>query len=103
MSATEGGGFKVYRLMAKLGHEPLIADMHRLALITRSLSKDGRSDAAVLAGLGLRMPEMLNAVQPCSLETQVNRSLLAGTRGRGRDAYEADQPGAAPWKGSKST
>ncbi len=52
----------VYRLLQRLGHEPLMGDTHRLALITQSLSKDDRTDAQRLAELGLRLPEMLNAV-----------------------------------------
>ena len=47
-----------------------------MALITASLSKDDRSDAERLAQLGLRMPEMLNAVQPCSLAVQRHRAVL---------------------------
>ena len=66
----------VYRLLTRLEHEPLMADTHRLALITQSLSKDDRSDAQRLAELGLRMPEMLNAVQPCSLGIQCDRAVL---------------------------
>ncbi len=65
-----------YRLLERLGHEPLMADTHRLALITQSLSKDDRNDAERLAELGLRMPEMLNPVEPCSLETQNDRTVL---------------------------
>ena len=57
----------IYRLLQRLGHEPLMADTHRLALITKSLTKDDRNDAERLATLGLRMPEMLNPVTPCSL------------------------------------
>lgn len=65
-----------YRLLERLGHEPLMADTRRLALITQSLSKDDRKDSERLAELGLRMPEMLNAVEPCSLETQNDRAVL---------------------------
>ena len=66
----------VYRLLQRLEHEPLMADTHRLALITQSLSKDDRTDAERLAELGLRIPEMLNPVQPASLETQADRAVL---------------------------
>ena len=55
---------------------PMPFDTHRLALITQSLSKDDRIDAQRLAELGLRMPEMLNAVQPCSLGIQCDRAVL---------------------------
>ena len=53
-----------------------MADRHRLALITPSLSKDDRTDAEHLAELGLRRPEMLNPIQPASLETQSDRTVL---------------------------
>lgn len=65
-----------YRLLERMEHEPLMADTHRLALITQSLSKDDRNDSERLAELGLRMPEMLNPVEPCSLETQRDRTVL---------------------------
>ena len=52
------------------------ANTHRLALITQSLSKDDRTDAERLAELGLRRPEMLNPIQPASLETQSDRTVL---------------------------
>ena len=74
----------IYRLLERLGHEPLMADTHRLALISKSLSKDDRTDAEWLAILGLRMPEMLNAVQPCSVETQHDRAV-----GKARDVLVA--------------
>jgi len=53
-----------------------MADTRRLALITDSVSKDDRTDAHLLAELGLRMPEMLNPVQPCSVEIQRDRAVL---------------------------
>ena len=65
-----------YRSLERLGHEPLMADTHRLALITQSVSKDDRSDAERLAQLGRRMPEILNPVEPCSVETQNDRAVL---------------------------
>ncbi len=71
----------VYRLLERLGHEALMADTHRLALITQSLSKGDERDAATLGELGLRMPQMLNPVQPCSLETQQDRTLLRAREG----------------------
>ncbi len=66
----------VYRLLERLVLEPLMGDTQRLALITQPLSKDDRSDAERLAELGLRMPEMLNAVEPCSLAIQCDRAVL---------------------------
>ena len=53
-----------------------MADTHRLALITQSLSKDDRTDAERLAELGLRRPAMLNPIKPCSRETQSDRTGL---------------------------
>ena len=66
----------VYRLLKQLEHQPLMADTHRLALITQSLSKDDRNDAERLAELGLRMPVMLNAVEPRSPAVQYDRAVL---------------------------
>ena len=71
----------VWRLLQRLGHQPLMADTHHLALITQSLSKSDPRDAAVLGELGLRMPQMLHTVHPCSLETQVDRSVLRARDG----------------------
>ena len=71
----------VWRLLKRLGHQPLMADTHHLALITQSLSKSDPRDAAVLGELGLRMPQMLHTVHPCSLETQVDRSVLRARDG----------------------
>ena len=71
----------VYRPLERCGHEALMADTHRLALITQSLSKGDERDAATLGELGLRMPQMLNQVQPCSLETQADRTLLRAREG----------------------
>ena len=66
----------VYRLLEQLGHEPLMADTHRLALITQSLSKDDQKDAEKLMDLGLRNPELLHPVEPRSLQTQLDRVTL---------------------------
>ena len=71
----------VFRLLKRLGHQPLMADTHNLALITQSMSKSDRRDAATLGELGLRMPEMLNRVDPCSLETQQDRTVLRARDG----------------------
>ena len=46
----------VYRLLKRLGHEPLMGDTHRLALITQLLSKDDRTGAERLAELGCACP-----------------------------------------------
>ena len=81
----------MYRLLERLEHEPLMADTHCLALITQSLSKDDRNDAERLAELGLRMPEMLNAVQPRSLAVQRDRVDRAeSARSSRRDAHETN-------------
>ena len=66
----------VWRLLKRLGHQPLMANTYHLALITHSMSKNDQRDAAVLGELGLRMPELLHAVHPCSLSTQVDRTVL---------------------------
>lgn len=66
----------VHRLLERLQQAPLTVDTRELALITQSLSKDDRTDAAKLAALGLEAPGLLPAVQPRSLETQAGRALL---------------------------
>ena len=65
----------VFRLLQRLGHQPLMADTHHLALITQSMSKSDRRDAATLGELDLRLPQMMRAVTPCSLETQQHRTV----------------------------
>ena len=71
----------VFRLLQRLGHQPLMADTHHLALITQSMSKSDRRDAATLGELGLRLPQMMRAVTPCSLETQQHRTVLRARDG----------------------
>ena len=71
----------VFRLLKRLGHQPLMADTHNLALITQSMSKSDRRNAATLGELGLRMPQMLHTVNPCSLSTQTDRTVLRARDG----------------------
>ena len=58
-----------------------MADTHNLALITQSMSQSDRRDAATLGELGLRMPQMLHRVDPCSLSTQTDRTVLRARDG----------------------
>jgi transposase len=66
----------VRRLLVSLGHSVTVADAKRVKIITDTHSKDDRRDAQWLAEILLRWPELLNAVEPRSLETETNRSLL---------------------------
>lgn len=66
----------VRRLLVSLGHSVTVADAKRVKIITDTHSKDDRRDALWLARILLRWPELLHAVEPRSLETETNRSLL---------------------------
>lgn len=66
----------VRRLLVSLGHSVTMADAKRVKIITDTHSKDDRRDAQWLAEILLRWPELLHGVQPRSLETETNRSLL---------------------------
>lgn len=66
----------VRRLLVSLGHSVTVADAKRVKIITDTYSKDDRRDAQRLAEILLRWPELLHGVQPRSLETETNRSLL---------------------------
>ena len=66
----------VRRLLVELGHTVTVADAKRVKIITDTHSKDDRRDARWLAEILLRWPELLHGVEPRSLETETNRSLL---------------------------
>jgi transposase len=76
--AIETGGQSnwVRRLLAEWGHEVVVADAKRVKLITDTHSKDDRRDARWLAQILLRWPELLQPVQPRSLESEQHRALL---------------------------
>ena len=66
----------VRRLLVELGHTVTLANAKRVKIINDTHSKDDRRDARWLAEILLRWPELLHGVEPRSLETETNRSLL---------------------------
>ena len=71
----------IRRLLASVGHEVIVANARKLALITANDSKDDRTDAETLARLGRADPALLAPVEPRRAETQADLAVL-----RARDA-----------------
>lgn len=69
------------RMFAELGHEVIIANPRRVALIARSQRKTDRSDAEQLARLGRFDPELLAPIRHRGTEAQADLQIL-----RSRDA-----------------
>ena len=69
------------RLFAALGHDVIVANPRRVALIARSQRKTDRSDAEQLARLGRFDPELLAPIRHRGAETQADLQIL-----RSRDA-----------------
>lgn len=66
----------ISRLLGGLGHEVLVANARRVALIHGSSNKSDRVDAESLARLGRYDPKLLRAVEHRSEQIQVDRALL---------------------------
>ena len=66
----------ISRLLSGLGHEVLVANARRVALIHGSRNKSDRVDAESLARLGRYDPKLLRAVEHRSEQIQVDRALL---------------------------
>jgi transposase len=64
------------RLLAALGHEVIVANARKLALITANDSKDDRTDAETLARLGRVDPALLAPMQHRRAETQADLAVL---------------------------
>jgi transposase len=62
--------------LREYGHEVLVADPRKIALIAKGHRKTDRRDAEVLARLGLGMPELLGEVHHRSLEDQADMAVL---------------------------
>lgn len=71
----------VDRLLRGLGHQTLVANAGKVALIYKNERKHDRKDAHSLAELGQFKPSLLHPIQHRSEETQVARALV-----RSRDA-----------------
>ncbi len=66
----------ISRLLSGLGHEVLVANARRVALIHGSRNKSDRVDAESLARLGRYDPKLLRAVEHRGEQIQVDRALL---------------------------
>ena len=71
----------VSRLVGELGHERVVANPRRLAVIYANENKSDRVDAEALARVGRLDPKLLRPIQHRKAESQVDRTLL-----RSRDA-----------------
>jgi transposase len=71
----------VSRLVGELGHEPVVANPRRLAVIYASENKSDRVDAEALARVGRLDVKLLRPIRHRGVESQVDRGLL-----RSRDA-----------------
>lgn len=69
------------RLLRELGHEVVLADARRLPLISKGSKKTDRSDAELLARLGLADDELLSPVHVRSEQTLRDRVALMARDG----------------------
>jgi transposase len=74
----------VSRLLAEWGHEVLVANPRKLALIAQNESKDDPVDAELLARLGRVEPQLLSPIVHRGAEAQADLALI-----RARDAVVA--------------
>jgi transposase len=66
----------VSRLVGELGHERVVANPRRLAVIYASESKNDRVDAEALARVGRLDAKLLRPIQHRSAESQAHRTLI---------------------------
>ena len=64
------------RLLTELGHEVIVANARKLHLITKSDSKNDRTDAELLARLARVDPKLLSPIEHRPEEVQTDRSVL---------------------------
>jgi len=74
----------VSRLLAECGHEVLVANPRKLALITKNDRKDDPVDAELLARLGRVEPQLLSPIAHRGAEAQADLAVI-----RARDAVVA--------------
>jgi transposase len=74
----------VSRLLAECGHEVLVANPRKLALIAQNESKDDPVDAELLARLGRVEPQLLSPIVHRGAEAQADLAVI-----RARDAVVA--------------
>jgi len=66
----------VVQVLAELGHEPIVANTHKLSLISRNVCKTDRNDARLLARIGRLDVDLLHPVEPRTDGEMAARSLL---------------------------
>ena len=66
------------RLLKKLGHEVIVANPRRLQLISKSVNKNDRADAELLARLACADRALLSPLQHISEEAQKTRAVVLG-------------------------
>jgi transposase len=64
------------RLLDKMGHEVLVANASKLALISKNTRKNDRNDAELLARLARFEPELLSPLKHRSQQAQMGRSIV---------------------------
>ncbi|MCY4639269.1 MAG: transposase [Chloroflexi bacterium] len=83
------------RMLSQLGHEVIVANPRRVALIARSQRKTDRSDAEQLARLGRYDPKLLAPIRPRGATgTRISRPSAAATRWCGRGPRSSATSGA---------
>jgi transposase len=71
----------ISRLLANLGHEVIVANSHRVKLITQSVKKNDRIDAEQLARLARVDPKLLSPIRHRGKETQADLGLIRARAG----------------------
>jgi transposase len=66
----------VSRLLAELGHQPIVANARKIRAITASESKNDRNDAEKLARFAAQDPKLLSPLQHRSQERQLDLNLI---------------------------
>ena len=83
------------RMLSQLGHEVIVANPRRVALIARSQRKTDRSDAEQLARLGRYDPQLLSPIRHRGRRRRrISRSSAAATRWCGHGPHSSTTSGA---------
>jgi transposase len=71
----------VSRLLASFGHEVIVANPHKVKLITQSVKKNDRMDAEQLARLARVDPKLLSPIQHRGKEAQADLAVIRARAG----------------------
>jgi transposase len=71
----------VSRQLAGLGHEVIVANAHRVKLITQSVNKNDRMDAEQLARLARVDPKLLSPIRHRGVEAQADLAVIRARAG----------------------